>query len=61
MRSPYCIPVRCGLCGGEGDAHIRDARYLFSSEFFHQDPRICKDILEAKARMEATAAQREAA
>lgn len=62
MRSLYCIPyVRCALCGGEGDAHIRHARYLFSAEFFHQDPSVCKDILAAKARREALAAQREAA
>jgi hypothetical protein len=61
MRSPFCVPIYCALCGGPGDAHIRDARFILSSEFFHKDPRICKDYLAAKARQAERAKQSEAA
>lgn len=53
MRSPYCVPWWCALCGGRAEVSVKDAHHLLTSEFFHKDPRVCRDILAQKERENA--------
>ena len=45
------LPVKCNLCGGEGFADIRSAGCeWFGGEYYHKDPRVCKETLKRKEK-----------
>ena len=45
----YGYKVKCGLCGGNGNARWSDAgKDWTGDEFFHKDPRVCAQNLKER-------------